>query len=95
MAVLVKRGAIAWRIAWRDGHKHPSPNAGYPEAAMAGALGVQLGGPSRYFGVMIEKPTLGDARYTLAPPLIPQSVILLDVTSVLVLIALVIGECRL
>jgi adenosylcobinamide-phosphate synthase len=84
-------GAMAWRIAWRDGHKHASPNAGYPEAAMAGALGVQLGGPSRYFGVTVEKPTLGDARRPLTPALIPQSALLLDVTSALVLLALVIA----
>ena len=38
-------GKAALRIGWRDGCKHPSPNAGWPEAAMAGALGVQLGGP--------------------------------------------------
>jgi adenosylcobinamide-phosphate synthase len=35
-------GAAAWRVAWRDGHKHASPNAGYPEAALSGALGVRL-----------------------------------------------------
>ena len=39
-----------WRIGWRDGGKHPSPNAGISEAAMAGALGVRLGG--------IEIPTM-------------------------------------
>lgn len=51
----------AWRIARRDGHKHASPNAGLPEAAAAGALGVQLGGPACYFGRWQEKPTFGDA----------------------------------
>jgi len=43
----------------RDGKKHTSPNSGYPEAAMAGALGVQLGGPSIYNGVLFEKPHIG------------------------------------
>lgn len=75
----------AWRITWRDGHKHESPNAGYPEAAMAGALGVQLGGLSRYFGEPVEKPTLGDARQPLCPEHITQSLELLDLASVLVL----------
>jgi len=50
----------ALRIALRDGRKHASPNAGYPEAATAGALGVRLGGPSVYGGVVVEKPWIGE-----------------------------------
>ena len=75
----------AWRITWRDGHKHDSPNAGYPEAAMAGALGVQLGGPSHYFGERVEKSTLGDARHLLCPEHISQELMLLDLASALVM----------
>ena len=45
----------------RDGRKHASPNAGLAEAAMAGALGVQLGGVNYYDGQPLEKPTIGDA----------------------------------
>lgn len=82
-------GAAAWSITWRDGHKHASPNAGYPEAAMAGALGVQLGGPSRYQGVWVHKPTLGDARRPLTPDLIGRSLTLLDAASVLALVGCV------
>jgi len=78
-------GRNAWRITWRDGHKHASPNAGYPEAAVAGALGIQLGGSSRYFGELVEKPTLGDARQSLRPEHITQSLRLLDRASVLAL----------
>jgi len=48
------------RILLRDGHKHPSPNSGRPEAAMAGALGVQLGGVNYYDGHALERPCLGD-----------------------------------
>jgi adenosylcobinamide-phosphate synthase len=44
----------------RDGHKHPSPNSGRPEAAMAGALGIQLGGANFYAGHREERPLLGD-----------------------------------
>jgi len=43
----------------RDGKKSPSPNAGIPEAAFAGALGIQLGGVNYYQGKRILKPVLG------------------------------------
>lgn len=49
----------SWRIMLRDGRNHPSPNSGYPEAAMAGALGVRLGGPSTYGGRESAKPFIG------------------------------------
>jgi adenosylcobinamide-phosphate synthase len=52
----------AWRATWRDGGKHASPNAGYPEAAMAGALGLSLGGPRSYHGAEIDGAWLGDGR---------------------------------
>lgn len=45
---LLSANAAAWRAMWRDAGKHASPNAGWPEAAMAGALGVRLGGPRAY-----------------------------------------------
>jgi len=50
----------AWDILRRDGDKHPSPNAGKSEAAMAGALGVRLGGMNYYDGMPSPKPYLGD-----------------------------------
>ncbi len=50
----------AVRIMLRDGRKHSSPNAGLPEAAMAGALGIRLGGPVSYGGVVNEKPFIGE-----------------------------------
>jgi len=53
-------------ILLRDGHKHPSPNSGRPEAAMAGALGVQLGGVNFYGGRRAERPALGDAEAPLS-----------------------------
>ncbi|TLY38496.1 MAG: adenosylcobinamide-phosphate synthase, partial [Nitrospirae bacterium] len=56
----------AWRVLRRDGHKHPSPNCGRPESAMAGALGVQLGGRNVYDGVPEDRPLLGDAGEPLA-----------------------------
>lgn len=48
------------RIMWRDASKHASPNAGWSEAAMAGALTVQLGGPVSYEGEPTWRPTFGD-----------------------------------
>jgi adenosylcobinamide-phosphate synthase len=56
-------GGRSLRSAWtwfRYGHRHPSPNAGQCEAAMAGALGVQLGGANVYFGQTEVRPPLGD-----------------------------------
>lgn len=53
-------GKGAWRIYQRDKNRHASPNAGHPEAACAGALGVQLAGPASYFSVVHDKPTIGD-----------------------------------
>ena len=54
-----------WQILLRDGGRHPSPNSGRPEAAMAGALGVQLGGINRYDGLPVERPCLGDPHQPL------------------------------
>jgi len=48
------------RITARDGHRHPSPNSGYAEAAFAGALGVRLGGRNVYAGRVEHRPELGD-----------------------------------
>jgi len=51
----------AFKILKRDAKKHDSPNAGYPETAVAGALKVQLGGINKYFGEISKKPLLGDS----------------------------------
>lgn len=58
---LAEDKAQAWQCLWRDGNKLESPNAGYPIAAMAGALGVALGGDAVYHGQLKSKPTLGMA----------------------------------
>ncbi|SDJ11703.1 adenosylcobinamide-phosphate synthase [Frankineae bacterium MT45] len=52
--------AQAWRVTRRDASHHPSPNAGHPEAAFAGALGVQLGGVNVYEDATEDRGTLGD-----------------------------------
>ena len=58
--LLCVAGGGGWRILRRDARKHASPNAGWPEAAMAGALGLRLAGPIAYDGVMHDKPWIGD-----------------------------------
>ncbi len=52
----------AFATAWRDAAKHDSPNAGWPEAAMAGALGVRLMGPRSYDGEIIDEIWVGTGR---------------------------------
>lgn len=59
-ALIATAGAGGWRVMLRDARHHASPNAGWPEAAMAGALGVRLGGPVAYDGIMTERPSFGD-----------------------------------
>ena len=54
--------AGAWRAVRRDAHRHRSPNAGYPEAAMAGALGLMLAGPRIYGGATVDDAMMGDGR---------------------------------
>jgi adenosylcobinamide-phosphate synthase len=56
------RPATTWRIALDYGPRHPSPNAGWCEAAFAGALGVRLGGPLSYAGRAEDRPELGIGR---------------------------------
>ena len=64
-AAVFARGAdpeAAWSSALRDARKHESPNAGWPEAAFAGALGFALGGPRQYDGALIDLPRFGEGR---------------------------------
>jgi adenosylcobinamide-phosphate synthase len=51
-----------WTTVLRDARHHRSPNAGWPEAAMAGALGIKLAGPRTYAGVAVEDQFVGDGR---------------------------------
>ncbi|WP_027061378.1 adenosylcobinamide-phosphate synthase CbiB [Mesorhizobium loti] len=50
----------AWQAVWRDAKKHRSPNAGWPEAAMAGALGLALAGPRSYGGIVVDDVFMGE-----------------------------------
>ncbi len=80
VAALFVPGA-SWRRAlhtsFRDGRNHPSPNSGYPEAAVAGALGVRLGGASTYGGMASTKPYIGKDDKVLAKKDIEKSILLM------------------
>ncbi|BET97856.1 adenosylcobinamide-phosphate synthase CbiB [Xenorhabdus taiwanensis] len=76
----------ALRIGWRDRYQHSSPNSGWPEATVAGALGIRLGGPNIYFNQLVKKPWIGDARREVTPDDIPQSVQMMRVASMMALL---------
>ena len=57
----LSRGRRALSTALTQGGNHKSPNAGFPEAAFAGALGVRFGGPNIYHGKRVDKPYIGGA----------------------------------
>jgi adenosylcobinamide-phosphate synthase len=82
-AIAGARPLGALRCLRRDGKKHPSPNSGLTEAAMAGALGVRLGGASSYFGVPSSKPFLGEPLEPLGRGHIRGTVVLMAVTYLL------------
>src|SRR5215813_11255059 len=54
-----EQGRDAWQAMWRDARKHRSPNAGWPEAAMAGGLGLALAGPRVYEGELVDDAWMG------------------------------------
>ncbi|WP_292435378.1 cobalamin biosynthesis protein, partial [Mesorhizobium sp.] len=63
LAAFIVKGADprnAWQVMRRDAKKHRSPNAGWPEAAMAGALGLALAGPRSYGGEVVEDAFMGE-----------------------------------
>jgi len=64
--------------------RHPSPNSGIPESAVAGALGIQLGGRNRYFGVWQERAIMGWEMNPLRAIHIKKSVLILYSVSILV-----------
>jgi adenosylcobinamide-phosphate synthase len=80
---------LALRVLRRDHAKHLSPNAGYPEAALAGALGIRLGGPSVYFGKEVWKPYLGDDFTPVKVGMLKEAQSLCLVTAILSLVTFV------
>jgi adenosylcobinamide-phosphate synthase len=86
-AVVARRD---WRGAYammcRDARKHLSPNSGYPESAMAGALGVQLGGPSSYQGILRHAALLGEQKRPLTGKTIQEAVRMMYLVSALMML---------
>lgn len=80
----------SFSIMRRDRRNHKSPNCAYPEAAVAGALGVRIGGNNVYFGKVVEKPTIGDSYKELEPSDIVDTVRIMYAAS---LLTLTIGLC--
>ena len=78
-------GASAFRVSLRDGRKNESPNSGLPEAAVAGALGVRLGGVNFYNSAAKTEPYLGDGVCQLEAKHILESVRIVYVSSFLAL----------
>jgi adenosylcobinamide-phosphate synthase len=78
----------AWDVWLRDGGKHKSPNAGQPEAAMSGALGVRLGGDNRYDGELISSPRMGE-EFPEASPVKAREAIRL--TTIAAIVGLAVG----
>ena len=82
----------AWRVALRDAKMHDSPNAGWPEAALAGALGFALGGPRACDGKVHDLPTFGGGRTDLTPKDITRALKLYEaMLTVLFVVTLVVG----
>lgn len=78
--------ALVWRTILRDAHKHKSPNSGIPEAGVAGALGVELGGINYYEGEAYESPRLGEPRRKLTAEDISNTCRLMLLTSLIFLV---------
>lgn len=81
--VLRRDWRSAFRISLRDRKNHKSPNCAYSEGAVAGALGIQLGGTNMYFGKPVEKPTIGDRKREIEAEDIPATCSLMVAASMI------------
>lgn len=87
ISFIVKGTALeSFKIMFRDRKNHKSPNCAYPEAAAAGAMGIQLGGTNIYFGETVYKPTIGDKKIELTFEHINDSVKLMYASEILMII---------
>jgi adenosylcobinamide-phosphate synthase len=80
----------AWRAVCRDAARHRSPNAGYPEAAAAGALGLSLAGPRVYDGVRVDDAMMGEGRRDATAADIRRALTLYRVADAILIVLVVI-----
>ena len=91
IVLVVPNKMCAWRCLWRDGNKLDSPNAGFPIAAMAGGLGIALGGDTYYHGQLKHKPVLGNALHEINAETLKQGLALKIPINVIILGLLLTG----
>lgn len=92
-ALCIFAAAFLLRLDWRgsfcmvrrDAKLHPSPNGGFPEAAVAGALGIQLGGINYYFGIAHHRARMGEPLHVLAPMHITKTIYIMYSATLLFL----------
>ncbi|MDE3059970.1 MAG: cobalamin biosynthesis protein CobD [Pseudomonadota bacterium] len=88
LLVIASRSPDAWRVMRRDARNHASPNAGWPEAAMAGALRLQFGGTRYYEGVEIAAPLIGEGTGNATPAHLQRALRLYLIACFMPLLAL-------
>lgn len=81
----------AWSVLFRDAKKHPSPNSGWGEAAVAALLGIRLGGVNVYKGKKSYRAEMGDSLESLEIHHIPLTVMIMKRTSLAFLLLLLLG----
>jgi adenosylcobinamide-phosphate synthase len=81
--ILTGKGTRSFKIAVNEGANHTSPNAGYPEAGFAGTLGIRLGGPNTYNGILISKLYIGSSFAKAAPDHIKKACDLMMLSSLI------------
>jgi len=79
------------KFVWHNGHRHASPNSGYPEAALAGILDCRFGGPHIYFGERFDKPYIGENDRPLTTADMHTATRINRLAELLMLILIIIG----
>lgn len=80
-------------FVWRNGRKHASPNSGYPEAALAGALDCRFGGPHYYFGELFDKPYIGENARELTTADMQKAVRINRIAAILAIVIIIVIYC--
>jgi len=80
-------------FVWRNGRKHASPNSGYPEAALAGALDCRFGGPHYYFGELFDKPYIGENARELTTADMQKAARINRIAEILAIVIIIVIYC--